>query len=270
MPRRPRCDAPGSAHHVWLRGVERRSLFLDDRDAGVYLDRLGRVLPEEGVRCLAWALMENHVHLALLSGDRPISHALHRIGTAYARHFNERYGHDGYVFQGRFGSRLVEDDADLRNLVRYVHRNPLAAGRVATLAALEHDRWCGHGAASGRLAAEPFHDVDALLLLFGESASAARSSLRDVMQDAPDPPTVRSDPCGEDLARLIASVCAERGVDERALRAGVRTREVAAARAAVAHLAHHELGLTNGEIAAATGVTRQALWQRLGRRGGKS
>jgi REP element-mobilizing transposase RayT len=270
MPRRRRSDAPGTAHHVWLRGVERRALFLDDRDEGTYLDRLGRVLPDEGVRCLAWALMENHVHLVVLSGDRPISHAMHRIGTAYARHFNERYGHEGYVFQGRFGSRRVEDDADLRNLVRYVHRNPLAAGRVATLDELEHDRWCGYGAASGRLVAEPFHDVVALLLLFGEPASVARSALRDAMQNEPDGVVRSADPSDAPLARLIASVCAERGVEEGALRAGVRARDVVASRAVIARLARRELGISDVEIAAATGVSRQALWRRLGPRSGES
>lgn len=269
MPRRPRSDAPGTAHHIWLRGVERRALFLDDLDSGTYLDRLGQVLPEEGARCLAWALMDNHVHLVILSGDRSISFAMHRIGTAYARHFNERHGHEGYVFQGRFGSRLVEDDGDLRNLVRYVHRNPLVPGRVASLAELEGHRWCGYGAALGRVQPEPFHDVAALLLLFGESASAARAAMRDAMQDERVvAPSV--DDGGMRLAKLIDAICREHRVDGCALRAGVRTRDVAAARAVIVHLARRELGIGDGEIAAAVGVSRQALWQRLGRRSGES
>jgi REP element-mobilizing transposase RayT len=269
MPRRPRSDAPGTAHHIWLRGVERRALFLDDLDSGTYLDRLGQVLPEERVRCLAWTLMDNHVHLVILSGDRSISFAMHRIGTAYARHFNERHGHEGYVFQGRFGSRLVEDDGDLRNLVRYVHRNPLVPGRVASLVDLERHRWCGYGASIGRLPAEPFHDVAALLLLFGDSAGVARDALRDAMQDERVvAPSVDDE--GMRVAKLIEAVCRERGVDEGALRAGVRTRDVTAARVVIAHIARRELGVSDGEIAVAVGVTRQALWRRLGRRHGES
>lgn len=269
MPRRPRIDAPGTAHHIWLRGVDRRALFVDDTDAATYLDRLTHVFAEEGVRCLAWALMENHVHLVVLSGDRSISHAMHRVGTAYARHFNERHGHEGYVFQGRFGSRCIEGDADLRNVVRYVHRNPLAAGRVASIEALETHPWCGHGASVGRIAGHPFHDTCGLLLLFGESVALARATLREAMRDDADLGR-RHDGVDAALDRVIESVCREWQVDVEALRAGVRRRDVVAARAVIMRVARSELATSDATIAAAVGVTRQALWRRIGRRSDES
>jgi hypothetical protein len=189
---------------------------------------------------------------------------MHRVGTSWARYFNDRYGHEGYVFQGRFGSRRIDEDGDLRNVVRYVHRNPLVAGRVASLVALESHRWCGHGAAMGRIPAEPFHDVLALLELFGDSPATARAVLHDGMLDE----SAAAAPCDESevaLAELIESVCRESCVDVATFRAGGRSRAVTAARAVITRIARRELGISDAKIAAALGVTRQALWRRIGR-----
>jgi REP element-mobilizing transposase RayT len=62
MPRGPRDDSPGTAHHVMVRGIERRSIFVDDRDRAEFVRRLTCLLPELGFLCFVWALMPNHVH----------------------------------------------------------------------------------------------------------------------------------------------------------------------------------------------------------------
>src|SRR5512134_2440276 len=137
MVRRPRDDAPGVAHHVMLRGIERRRIFADDSDHEDFLRRLSDLAPALGFRCFAWALMPNHVHLVLRSGQARISQLMARLGTGYARYFNERHARVGHLFQNRFRSRRVLDDADLMGLTLYVTRNPLAGGLVADLHALE-------------------------------------------------------------------------------------------------------------------------------------
>jgi REP element-mobilizing transposase RayT len=151
MARRPRDDAPGAAHHVMLRGIERSPIFLDDADREDFLRRLARLITELGFLCFAWVLMPNHVHLVIRSGPVRISRLMARLGTGYARYFNERHERVGHLFQNRFRSRRAIDDADLMGLVLYVTRNPLEAGLVADPLELERFPWCALGALMGYL-----------------------------------------------------------------------------------------------------------------------
>ena len=72
MPRKVRIDAPGALHHIIFRGIERRKIFQDNKDRDNFLDRLGNVLSDSGTPCYAWALIPNHVHLLLKTGDTPL------------------------------------------------------------------------------------------------------------------------------------------------------------------------------------------------------
>jgi putative transposase len=137
MPRQPRCDAPGALHHVWARGIDGRAIFLEDGDRYDLLHRLGR--------CLAWALMSNHLHLVLQTGSVPLSTVMKRIHTGFAMRFNRRSERRGYLFQSRFGSRLVRDDADLLPVVASALKNPLEGGLVRDPTTLERYPWSSYG-----------------------------------------------------------------------------------------------------------------------------
>ena len=67
-PRKARIDASGAVHHVIVRGIERRDIFLDDTDRDNWIARLGKILLETRTPCYAWAIMSNHVHLLLRTG----------------------------------------------------------------------------------------------------------------------------------------------------------------------------------------------------------
>jgi putative transposase len=176
VPRQRREDAPGSIHHVWARGIEGRAIFREPSDQRDLVNRLSEVLPEGGARCLAWAFMSNHLHAVLRTGPASISTLMRRIHTGFATRFNLRYGRQGYLFLGRFGSRLVREHDELLSVIRYVLRNPLEAGLVRDLAALKRFPWCGYGALVGRRPALPFESVDETLAAFG-SGPAARTEL---------------------------------------------------------------------------------------------
>ena len=89
---------------------------------------------------LAWCLMENHVHLLVEDGGGVLSSAMHRLGTIYARHYNERAGRVGHLFRGRFLSSPVETESYLLEAVRYIHNNPSKAG----LCPAEDYRWSSY------------------------------------------------------------------------------------------------------------------------------
>jgi putative transposase len=125
MPRRARVDAAGALQHIICRGIQRCRIYRDDSDRQDFLSRLGQILRETRTTCYAWALMPNHFHLLLRTGDVPISTVMKRLLTGYALRFNRRHRRCGHLFQNRYKSILCQEDAYLLELVRYIHLNPL-------------------------------------------------------------------------------------------------------------------------------------------------
>jgi REP element-mobilizing transposase RayT len=129
MARKPRIELAGAIHHAWARGNDQRVIFRDDRDRRTYLGLLGTVVGWKRWRCLAYCLMDNHVHL-LVETPRPnLGSGVQSIHGRYGRTFNDRHGCSGHLFQGRFGSTLIRSDPQLWHTAAYVVRNPVEAGR---------------------------------------------------------------------------------------------------------------------------------------------
>jgi REP element-mobilizing transposase RayT len=173
MPRKARIDASGALHHIIIRGIERRSIFRDDADRENFLIRLALIFDPSRTACYAWALMPNHVHLLLRTGDVPIASVMQKLLTGYAVSFNLRHRRHGQLFQNRYKSILCQEDAYLKELVRYIHLNPLRAGLVKDMEALSRYPWSGHGALSGG-DRHIWQDADYVLRAFGEKTKAAR------------------------------------------------------------------------------------------------
>jgi putative transposase len=178
MPRGPRLDVQGALHHIMVRGIERREIFLSDRDREDLVRRLAEIAPPSGTAIYAWSLLPNHFHLVLRTGHEPISRVMRRVLTGYAGAFNRRHQRAGHLFQNRFRSVLVEEDPYFFQLVRYVHLNPLRAGVVQDLSELDGWPWSGHAPLLGRLA-HPWQDTAFVLGQFGRSAQAARRAYRE-------------------------------------------------------------------------------------------
>lgn len=174
LPRGPRLDAPGTLHHVMVRGIERRSVFRDDRDRRNFLDRLAAVGQVTGLEILAWALLPNHVHLLVRTGARPLVTAMRRLLTGYAGAFNRRHQRHGHLFQNRYKSIVVEEDPYLLELTRYIHLNPLRAGLVRDLNVLDRYPWAGHSALLGKVE-RPWQGSSEILGHFGRGGAARRA-----------------------------------------------------------------------------------------------
>ena len=107
MPRHRRIDCPGVVHHVIVRGIERRKIFFDENDNHEFLKRLERALLQTGCQCYAWALMSNHFHLLIRTGDKSLSDLMRSLQTGYAIYFNRRHRRSGYVYQNRYTTQSV-------------------------------------------------------------------------------------------------------------------------------------------------------------------
>lgn len=182
MPRKARIDAPGALHHIICRGIERRKIFRTDFDRNDFLERLEEKLLESQTPCYAWALMPNHLHLLLRTGNVPIAKVMSRLLSGYAGGFNRRHRRAGHLFQNRYKSILCQEDAYLLELVRYIHLNPLRSELVQSLDELDGYRFSGHSVLMGHrnFACQ---EVEAVLKLFGKRRLAARSAYRAFVEE---------------------------------------------------------------------------------------
>jgi REP element-mobilizing transposase RayT len=175
MPRQARLDAPGVVHHVIIRGIERRNIFLNNEDREDLLDRLDLILPPTETVCYAWAFLSNHAHFLFRTGSIPISSVMRRLLTGYAVSFNRRHHRCGHLFQNRFKSIVCQEDVYLKELVRYIHMNPARADLVRDLEGLKKYPYCGHSGLLGNHKRE-WQDIDYVLRYFGKTVRTAASA----------------------------------------------------------------------------------------------
>jgi len=96
-----------------------------------------------------------------------------RLLTGYVGYFNRRYNRHGHLLQNRYKSIVCQEEVYLKELVRYIHLNPLRAGIVPDLEGLNHYRYCGHSVLMGQTKV-PWQDVAFIFHSFGKSVRRAR------------------------------------------------------------------------------------------------
>lgn len=111
-----------------LRGNDRQKVFNDQEDKDQFVAILLERREKADFSIYAYCVLDNHVHLVLREQDIAIANVIKSIGVRYAHYFNKKYERIGHVFQDRYRSENVEDEAYLLTVVRYVHHNPEHAG----------------------------------------------------------------------------------------------------------------------------------------------
>jgi REP element-mobilizing transposase RayT len=168
-------DAPGTLHHVMVRGIERRRIVNDVSDRKNFVERLGELAACTKTTIYAWALLTNHAHILLRSSEIGLSGFMRRLLTGYAISYNRRHRRWGHLFQNRYKSIICDEDAYFTELVRYIHLNPLRAKLAKSLAQLDRYRWCGHGVLMGKIQNE-WQDRDYVLRWFGQKQGDAKKA----------------------------------------------------------------------------------------------
>ena len=127
MPRKARKQAESGIYHVMLRGIDRQLIFEDSEDYLRFLDIVQECRELCGFQLYAYCLMGNHVHLLLKVQEGNLETIFKRIGGRYVYYYNVKYQRVGHLFQDRFKSEPVEDDAYFLTVLRYIHQNPVKA-----------------------------------------------------------------------------------------------------------------------------------------------
>jgi REP element-mobilizing transposase RayT len=134
MSRAWRIEYEGALYHLLSRGNEHSDIFVDDYDRKRFLDAIEEMSERFEIDVFAYVLMSNHYHVLLRTRRANLKKAMHWFGTTYTQRFNLRHSRSGHLFQGRYKSIIVQNDAYLIQLSYYIHRNPLRAGIVKRLA----------------------------------------------------------------------------------------------------------------------------------------
>jgi len=131
MPRFARLVGPGLPHHIVQRGNNRQTIFFDDNDRLLYLDFLEKYCDECACAINAYCLMLNHVHMVLIPEyGNSLAKAMQKISMRYAQYINKKYRRTGRLWECRYYSSIVQKDAYLWAVCRYVERNPVRAKMV--------------------------------------------------------------------------------------------------------------------------------------------
>ena len=118
MPRMARLDAPGTLHHVIVRGIEKRRIVDGRVDRKALVSRMEDAATSTSTAIYAWALMTNHLHILLRSGEAGLPRFMRRFLTGYAIGYNLRHGRHGHLFQNRYKSIVCDEDSYFRELQR--------------------------------------------------------------------------------------------------------------------------------------------------------
>ncbi|MBU1695096.1 MAG: transposase [Verrucomicrobia bacterium] len=200
MARPVRVDVEGGWYHITARGIERRTIFEDPRDHEHFLELLPALRERYGVELHAYVLMGNHYHLLIRTPHANASAALQWLNVSYSAWFNRRRGRVGHVFQGRFGSVLIDGEGAWALIASmYIHLNPIRTKREGLgktthraegrglipvdretvkrrLKKLREHRWSSYGAYAG-YGPVPDWLTTAVLLMRGGGRKAHRRSL---------------------------------------------------------------------------------------------
>ncbi|NEX22029.1 addiction module toxin RelE [Thiorhodococcus mannitoliphagus] len=165
MARPLRIEFAGALYHITSRGDRCEPIYEDEQDQEAFLGVLAEVVERFNWLCHAYCLMTNHYHLIVETVEGNLSKGMRQLNGVYTQASNRRHGRAGHLFQGRFKSILVDKDAYLLELTRYVVLNPVRAGLVA---APDDWPWSSYRAMIGMAPVPSWLAVDGLLRQFGE------------------------------------------------------------------------------------------------------
>ena len=166
-----RIEFPDALYHVTARGDRREDIFEDDQDRQTFLLTLEQIVTQFNWLCYAWCLMDNHYHLLIQTPDGNLSKGMRQLNGVTTQSSNRRHRRVGHLFQGRFKAILVDHDAYLLELSRYIVLNPVRAGMVKAPADWP---WSSYRASAGLETAAPWLAVDGVLSQFAKRRSLAQ------------------------------------------------------------------------------------------------
>jgi REP element-mobilizing transposase RayT len=198
MTRYARINVPFGIYHIISRILRGEHLISGAEERLHYLRLLGQVSKSTDAQVLAWCLMSSHIHLVIRAGREPLSRLMKPVNSGFGVWLAKRIGKRGPVFADRYKSILVDEEAYLFQLVRYVHNNPVRAGVVAEPA---DSVWTSHREYLGRESCPSWLKMGYVLGMFSSDADEARQLFHQFVLEGRKEGR-RPDLCGEGLRNM--------------------------------------------------------------------
>jgi REP element-mobilizing transposase RayT len=181
MSRPWRIEYEGALYHLLSRGNAGSTIFVDNKDRSRFLDAVGEMSERFDIDIFAYVLMDNHYHLLVRTRRANLKKAMHWFGTTYTQRFNRRHFRSGHLFQGRYKSIIIQNEAYLLQLSYYIHRNPLRAGIVKRLAGY---RWSSYKVYAYGRKTPKWLSPDLILSQYGDDQDCHRGYRKKVQKYA--------------------------------------------------------------------------------------
>jgi len=143
MARAARKKSKTGIYHIVLRGINKQTVFYDDEDKEVLLNRIKLTKEKQGLKIYAFCFMNNHIHLLIKETTIEIAKIMRLILSSYVFWYNSKYERVGNLFQDRYKSEPIENDEYLLCAARYIHQNAVKAGLVQDVSEY---KWSSYGA----------------------------------------------------------------------------------------------------------------------------
>ncbi|MDW3219676.1 MAG: transposase [Acidimicrobiales bacterium] len=213
-----RREVGGGWHHVLNRGARRLPVFGDEADYRAFLRILGQSLAASDARAHAYALMPNHFHLVLEATVDQMATTMKSLAASYTRRFNARYGYDGALFRGRYRSKPIASERQLRETVRYVHRNPVGDGPLDPTRL----RWTSHLAYTGVVSGPSWLKTATVLHRFADDVATFDAFVSSGTAEGHGPRLLDPVLNVSGIRRIEAALGVESDAEREVLRAGGR------------------------------------------------
>ncbi len=194
MSRPLRIELAGGLYHVTSRGDRREAIYFSDADRQQWLTIFAEVCQRFNWRCHAWCQMTNHYHLVVETPEANLAQGMRQLNGVYTQYINRAHRRVGHVFQGRYKAILVERDAYLVELSRYVVLNPVRAGMVSLPGEWPWSSW---QAMMGQAPSAEWLETRWLLRQFSEDDIQARKAYEDFVRAGVGLPSIWEELSGQ-------------------------------------------------------------------------
>ncbi len=186
MARPLRIEFPGALYHITSRGDGREDIYLNDVDRTAYLSVLAQVCDRFNWVCHSYCLMSNHYHLLIETPEGNLGQGMRQLNGVYTQRFNRNHSRAGHVYQGRYKAIIVQKEAYLLELARYIVLNPVRAGMVRSA---KDWRWSSYRSTVGVSECPSWLNVDWLLSAFSKRKSTAIEKYRQFVSNGKGQPS---------------------------------------------------------------------------------
>jgi len=183
MSRPLRVEYPDAWYHIMNRGSSRSKIFKERKDYDLFLKVLEESCLFFNVYIGCYCLMGNHYHLLVNTPESNLSRFMRHVNGVYTQRFNRKYKKDGSLFRGRYKGIVIQADAYLLQVVKYIHNNPLKAKIAYKLESYKHS---SHRAYLKGKSNNSWLDIASVLSLFSSKRKLAIEEYKEFMRGPVD------------------------------------------------------------------------------------